>query len=50
MSTYLKNIDKFLGTGDDAKPEEYYAPLVNGTFIDMTPGGAARQSKQKKKA
>lgn len=44
MRTYLKHIDTMLGSKSSL---DDYQPLMNGDFVDMTPGGAKREAKNK---
>lgn len=44
MQTYLKHIDALLGPKSTL---ENFQPLLEGSFVDMTPGGASREQKNK---
>ncbi|CAO1633421.1 unnamed protein product [Sympodiomycopsis kandeliae] len=44
MKTYLKHIDGLLGPKSSL---DNFQPLLDGTFVDMSPGGASRERKNK---
>lgn len=46
MAAYLSTIDSMLGP---KSTQEDYQPLLDGTFVDLTPGGAKKTAAAKKK-